>query len=429
MRCNSPDRISDAVFRNWELMMNRPCRVLPAAVALAALVFPRPARALELKPYGFVLVNAIEHWNRPNFLDIPTQAVSTDDPDTRDVYSAFHVRQTRLGLNAKGAVGPAGSAASAVVEADFWGNRASGSAGNDVLQASPRLRAAAVQLQWERHSLLLGQDWLKAFSPLNPASLMHQAIPPMHNSGNLWNRAPQARWEGRFEASDAPAALVARAALARPFSADQAGRTTAGVAAASQPDQPGSGESAGAPALQALLEASRKLDGREFSAGVSGQYLRQRFRPGVAAGPAGAASGVADGLLGSAHATLPVLEAFELSGEAFYGRSNMGLQGLGQVYADGSRIRTSRTRGGWMQGTLKPAAGWKVHAAHGVEKLDETGLAAGRVYRNESSTLNAVWDSSKDLSFSAEYGLIRTFFVGKASGRTHSLGLAAMLKL
>lgn len=398
----------------------------------AALASPHGASAAELKPYGFVLVNAIEHFNRPNFLDVPTQALSTDDRDTRDTYGNFHVRQSRLGLNAQGVVGPGASLGSATIELDLWGNRASGAAGNDALQSGVRLRLAFVQLQWERHSLVLGQDWVKAFSPLNPTSLVHQAIAPFSNSGNLWNRTPQARWEGKLLPEESGATVLARAALARAFSADQAGRTTTAAGTAvpsvSQPDQPGSGESSGLPAVQALLEASRKLPNGTLAVGVSGQYLRQRFLPGVVSGPAGAAQGTTDGLLGSAHATLPLLKSVELSGEAFYGRSDMGLQGLSQVYADGTSVRTSQTRGGWVQAAFKPRAAWKLHLAHGVAKVDETGLAIGRTYRNESTVANAIWEAAKELSFSIEYGLIRTFFVGKAAGRTHSLGLAALYK-
>lgn len=408
-------------------------RTLSLCALSFALAAPPAAAAVELKPYGFVLVNAIEHFNRPNFLDVPTQALSTDDRDTRDTYGNFHVRQSRLGLNAQGVAGPGASLGSATIELDFWGNRASGAAGNDALQSGVRLRLAFVQLQWEKHSLLLGQDWVKAFSPLNPASLVHQAIAPLSGSGNLWNRTPQARWEGKLAGEESFASVTARAALARAFSADQAGRTTTAAGTAvpsvSQPDQPGSGESSGLPAFQGLLEAARKLPNGTLAIGVSGQYLRQRFLPGVVSGPAGATQGTTNGLLGSAHATLPVLKSLELSGEAFYGRADMGLQGLSQVYADGASVKTSRTRGGWVQAALKPAAGWKLHLAHGVAKVDETGLAIGRAYRNESTTLNAIWEAAKELSFSVEYGLIRTFFVGKAAGRTHSLGLAALYKL
>ena len=405
----------------------RTWRVVAASLALSP-VSVSPSRAAELKPYGFVLVNAIEHWNRPSILDIPTQASSTDDPDTRDTYNAFHARQTRVGLTAKGIDSPGGSQASATVEMDFWGNRAAGTPGNDVLQAGPRLRLAFIQLQWERHGVLLGQDWVKAFSPLNPASLMHQAIPAMHNSGNLWNRIPQLRWDGRFEPSNRGTALNAKFALARAFSADQSGRTTAGVAAANQTDQPGSGETSGGPAYQALLEAVRKIDGREFIVGVSGQYLRQKFRPGVVAGPAGAPSGTTGGALVALHAVLPMHAVFELSGEGFFGRSDMALQGLGQIYADGTLIRTSQTRGGWVQATFKPAPPWKVNLIEGGEKVDETGLAIGKPYRNETLMANVIWDGSKGLSVSAEYGMIRTYFAGRAAGRAHNLGLAAMCK-
>lgn len=394
-------------------------------VVIMSLLSAATAHSTEIKPYGFILANYIQHFGRPNIADVPTQAVSDGNiaPPNQNL-SVFHVRQTRLGLNLTGGKGPRDADLSGTIEADFWGLRAANSGANDVLQAGPRLRLAFVQAKLGEHAVVFGQDWVKAFAPLNAWSLMHQAVPVHSNSGNLWNRLPQLRWDARW-ILNAETSIGTKLALARSFSGDQAGRAFGSNG--TQIDAPGSGESSGGPAYQALAEVQRSVGGRVFVLGASMQYLRQSFNSLVTA-PAGSTGKRVDGLLGSTHFVLPLCSRFEISGEGFYGRSDQNLQGLGAIYNDLGDVRTSQTRGGWVQGALKLSDTVKAHVSAGFENLDRTGLAAASIYRNETILANAAWDMAKDFTVSVEFGRIHSYFVSAPSGDSMNAGLAAQYR-
>lgn len=399
---------------------------------LAAALAAAPAGAVEVKPYGFVLANVVQSWGRPNYADVPTQAVSASNatPPNQDL-SAFTARQTRLGLNLGGAKGPADSDLTGVVEADFFGLRNAGSAALDVNASAPRLRLAYLQAKRGDQAVVFGQDWTKAFAPLRPESLAHVAIPALTNAGDLWNRLPQLRWDADW-ALGGDWRAGTKLALARPFSADESGRVASAPAGntatnATAADLAGSGEFSGGPAYQALAELKRMFGGREFVLGASMQYLRQSFNSAVPA-PAGALNHRVDGVLGAAHFVAPVLPALTLSGEGFYGRSDQNLNGLGSVYDDLGYARTSQTRGGFLQAQVKPVPGWRLNAMGGFESLDQTGLAAGTIYRNETAAVNAIWDASADLALSLELGRIHSYFVGALAGETKSAALSAQYK-
>ena len=399
---------------------------------LAAALAAAPAGAVEVKPYGFVLVNYVQSWGRPNYPDVPTQAVSASNatPPNQDV-SMFTARQSRLGLNLSGSKGPWDSDLTGTVEADFYGLRNAGSGALDANASAPRLRLAYLQMKKGDHAVVFGQDWVKAFAPLNPDSLAHMAVAPLSNSGNLWNRLPQLRWDADW-ALGGDFVAGTKLALVRPHSADEAGRVASAPAGnvatnATAADLAGSGEFSGGPAYQALVELKRKFDGRPFVAGASMQYLRQSFNTSVPQ-PAGALNHRVDGLLGAFHFSAPVLPVLAFSGEAFYGRSEQGLNGLGTTYNDLGNVRTSQARGGWVQATVKPVKDWRFNAMGGFESLDTTGIAAGGIFRNETLSFNAIWDASADLALSLELGRIHSYFVSGLAGDTENAALSAQYR-
>jgi hypothetical protein len=401
----------------------------PVLAVLVLGVLSARAGAVEVKPYGFILANYVQSWGRPNATDVPSQAVSNGNalPPNQNV-SMFTARQSRLGLSLSGGKGPWDSGLSGTLEADFYGLRNTSSASLDSQASAPRLRLAYLQAKSGGTTIMFGQDWVKAFAPLNPSSLSHQAVPALSSSGNLWNRVPQLRWDQSW--TDGEWALETRAALSRAFSADESGRTatvSVSTPAVASAGGASSGDFAAGPELQALVEIRRKVEGRTFSAGVSAQYLRQSFNPAAPA-PAGVRTRKTDGLLWAAHFVAPVLAPLELSGEAFYGRSDAGLNGLGAAYNDLGHARTSQTRGGWAQATVKPRASWRVNAMAGFESLDRTGLAAAAIHRNETVAVNAIWDASAELALSVEFGRIHSYFVRAPAGDTENLGLAAQYK-
>lgn len=395
------------------------------------LILAMPAGAVDLQPYGFLLATYEQYWGRPNNIEVPTQASSAGNlAASNQNVSDFTVRQSRLGLNLLGGKGPMDSDLSGVVEIDFAGLRNSGTSSADVLASAPRLRLAYIQAKRGDNSVVFGQDWIKAFAPLNPTSLMHVAIPALSNSGNLWNRIPQLRWDRTWGIASSWKANT-KLAVVRSFTGDETGRTTTvggtTFAVPTSVDGAGSGEFSGGPAYQALTEIQKDVNGRSFIGGVSGQYIKETFNVAVPP-PAGALNRQTSGWLGSAHFIFPILKCLELSGEGYYGHGNQNLNGLGAVYNDLGTIRLSQVRGGWGQITVKPIKDWRVNAMTGFEDVNQTGLAAATIYRNESEAVNVMWDTSPEFTLALEWGRIHSYYVAALSGDSENLGLSAQYK-
>ena len=195
------------------------------------------AADVEIKPYGFILVNA--NYNDAIKADIPVKTALTD------TVSSFLItpRQTRFGfkLNYE-----ANWKVTGVFEMDFFGLKGSGANGG-VMQSAPRLRLANFKLTKNDFSLLFGQDWT-IFAPLSPNSMMHVAIPEFSSSGNLWNRFPQIRFEYKAKLDDKNS-LLFQGAFLRPLGADI-------TPTVNQTDEFGAGELANLPFVQGRVSAN-----------------------------------------------------------------------------------------------------------------------------------------------------------------------------
>jgi len=192
---------------------------------------------VEIKPYGFILVNA--NYNDAIKADIPVKAALSD------TVSSFLItpRQTRFGfkLNYEADWKVAG-----VFEMDFFGLKGSGANGG-VMQSAPRLRLANFKLTKDDFSLIFGQDWT-IFAPLSPTSMMHVSIPEFSSSGNLWNRFPQMRFEYKAKLDDKNS-LLFQGAFLRPLGADI-------TPTVNQTDELGAGELANLPFVQGRVSAN-----------------------------------------------------------------------------------------------------------------------------------------------------------------------------
>ena len=409
----------------------RRCAAVVSWGLCASLLAAAPAGAVELHPYGFLLAGYIENWGRTNSAEVPTQATSAGTTAASNQNtSEFTARQSRLGVNLIGGKGPFDSDLSGVIEMDFYGLRNTGTSSLDTLASAPRLRLAYIQAKRGDDTVVFGQDWVKSFAPLTPTSLLHVGSPALSNSGNLWNRIPQLRWDRTWGLKD-DWSVATKAALLRSFTGDETGRTTtAGGTAFAVPssvDTAGSGEFSGGPAYQALAEIHKKIDGRDFFAGVSGQYLRESFNAAEPA-PAGTKNNQVAGFLWSAHFDFPVHEKLEFTGEAFYGRGDQNQNGLGSVYNNLGSIQQSLARGGWFQTTVKPIKKWSVNAMAGFESVDELSVAAGTIYRNESEAVNVMWDVSPEMTLALEFGRIHSYYLAALSGDSENSGFSAQYK-
>ncbi len=316
---------------------------------------PKPATPLKkdlgvdvgsarLTPYGTIFFNAFSNSHGTNNADVPIFATPTGGGNI-----SSSVRQTRLGLKLEGAkVGNA--RLSAVVEADFFGGFPSIGTGENF--GIMRVRLANVRLDWEKTSVVVGQDWM-VFAPLNPTSIAAAGNPQMGAAGNNWARLPQFRVEHKLTPN-----ILWQGAVLEPQTGDFA--TNAAFAV-----QPTSGAASQVPFLQSRIAFSGKDwfgSKKVGTIGLAGHYGRSRVFTG--------ANNVRNDIESVGLATdwnLPLAKRLSLTGEAFFGRNLGGFQsGIFQSYnndfafrqgvaSTAGGVRSIGTRGGWAQLAFTPA--------------------------------------------------------------------------
>ena len=323
----------------------------------------------EVAPYGFVLVNAGYNTDDANPVDIPITAGGDDEKSF-----LLTPRQTRFGLKMDGTEAM-GAKVGGGVEMDFFGLTGSGAAGG-ATQSAPRLRRAFVKLDWEKTSLLVGQEWI-FFAPLSPNSLAHVSIPEVSGSGNLWNRLPQISLEQRMEK------LKINLGLLRPFGADVPGDQLR-----TQTDVPGAGEKKGLPFVQARVGVSPS---KTITVGGSVHFGQLEVADDNDQTFAAAVDlAVQRGALG-------------LQAEGFVGEgTNMFFSQAGRGVA---------TKGGWGQVSYKVDK-TTCNAGFGLESLEEDDLAAGAISKNQTIFANAVRAAAKNVNLAGEIGYVTTSYKG-----------------
>src|SRR5579859_3375569 len=165
----------------------------------------------RLEINGLILFNGFYNDTKTNNSDVPTFVAPPVPADTllpNPAHSAAEVRQTRLGLSLTGQHA-LGADLSADLQLDFYGGQQASTGGRTFPQ--PRIRTAAVRLDWRHFGLLVGQE-TQIISPLNPVSFASVGIPGFTNAGNLWFWVPQVRLT--FETGARPRIGLQAAALA-----------------------------------------------------------------------------------------------------------------------------------------------------------------------------------------------------------------------
>lgn len=411
------------------------CAIALAFTATQALAGPM------VKPYGFVLFNYQFNsaWNS----DIPTVASEyeiADDPATPGVDESVELtknhlltaRQTRLGFKVKldSQFDPMGK-----VEFDFWGLRGSAPAGG-VLQSAPRLRLAYMTFNFLDGVLKLtvGQDWVKAFAPLNPTSIAHVSIPEFSSSGNLWNRMPQIRADITQDVG--VGTVMVQLAVVRPFAADldPLDPYGTGYRYSTQGDALGAGELSMVPFGQGRV--SFTYDDM-VTVGVSGHAGRLDFSKRAARWVY--ISG--DPINSHREWWDPEMEkvnSYAVAGDVSVSHDQVGFMGegywgqclpmyfsnIGYGYISDwvtvSEVHHPAGLGGWGQIWVKPTEIIKLNAGGGIEMLDKDDLSSwsgwmGSVGQNLTIFANAMCMAVDGCVFSIEYGYIQTKRVVDAS--------------
>lgn len=355
---------------------------------------------------GMLLANF--HYNsddiqRSEPLSAPSPVIS---PSGGTFGSTF--RQTRLGLAINGPRALGGKT-SGEIEFDFYGGTV-GQVEGDVLGAL-RIRTAAVRVDWDRSSLVIGQE-APVISPRNPTSIAAVWYPPLSGAGNLWQWHPQITYEHRFRAGEKHE-LVARGGYIAPFGESYSGLPTRG-----------------SPAVEGRFAYRHPLDeDRTVEIGFGGHFDSRSFDYGRSV----------DGYVASGDWLLPIGSRFEISGELYHGRSvTLSEQSGGRIdraYAFSGApenpytlVRGVRSSGGWLQLTAKARRDLEFNFAYGQEDPDNSDLRFGQVtdftrFKNQVGSVNFIYQLRPNFLVSLEYRRLVTDY-NPGRNRSNHVNLA-----
>ncbi len=360
----------------------------------------------RVTPYGIIFFNAFANSNGTNNADDPLWATSGKPGN-----SGASGRQTRLGVRITG--GKFGGAnVSGVVEADFYGGFPGVGVGENM--GVLRLRVAKATFEWEKTSLLIGQDWI-LFAPNNPQSIAAAAIPQFAAAGNPWARLPQIRIEQKIGKN-----FKFQGALLAP----SAGDFPAGGAAPALL-QPGSGSSSKVPFIQSRIAYS---NGNWFGSkkngtiGLAGHYGRSRVSSGNF-------SGDIDGYGIAFDWSFPIVNRVSISGEVFSGENLGGMQaGIFQGYNSSyaiivnnapvaAGVKGIRTHGGWTQlGWNLPGFGDRlnIYGSVGIEDPHNQDLVSHNKQnfrtRNFGYAFDLIYKLTPQFSIGGEFRRLETSY-------------------
>ena len=255
-------------------------------------------------------------------------------------------------------------------------------------------------------------------SPLQPTSLISQAVPPLAWSGNLWAWSPQIEVLHHRPLGDGIAAIQFGFIDASPPA----------TATSTGPRQPSPNESSRQPGYEARVSYSFGSEPHPFSFGAGGYYARQKYLYDQHL----------DTWAGTVDWDLPLSHLVEVSGAFYRGR---GLASLGggaykDYYVDSDHdIYGLNDEGGWTQLKLKPLRQLEANAAIGLDNafagdLDDQAPPVNSdpytsLARNRTVFANLIFRPRAYLAFSTEYRYIRSWPIIGPANDAQSVGLAA----
>jgi hypothetical protein len=368
------------------------------------------ASKYRMRMSGIVLLNLFRNRGSVDNQDFPTYATPSSPFASGGTFGAS-LRQSELGLEV---FGPrlAGARTTGNLQVDFAGGFAGTS--NGLSLGLLRLRTANMRLDWDRTSLVVGQDNL-FFSPLAPTSFASLAVPALSYQGNLWGWIPQIRIEHRIELGSEQR-LTLQAGILDNLTGEppytQAYRL------------PQAGERSGQPADAFRVAWTGKLFGQSATLGGATYYSRQNwgFNRDI------------NGWAGMADWDIAFMRRFDLSGEFYRGAAIGGLGGGigrsvvygGSIVDPTTQVRGLNSVGGWSQLKFKATSTLEFNGAFGMDnpladdaRLFPPSSAGGYVdqglVRNRGTFVNFVYRPRSNLLFSTEYHHMRTLQIDRGS--------------
>jgi hypothetical protein len=362
------------------------------------------ASKYRMRLSGIVLLNLFGNQGMTDNQDFPSYALPPNPYDSGHNFGAS-LRQSEIGLEV---FGPrlAGAKTMGTLQADFAGGFPNTL--NGVNSGLFRLRLANVRMDWDRTSIVAGQDNL-FLSPLAPTSFASLAVPALSYEGNLWAWTPQIRIEHRFDVSEGQTITVQGGILDN--LSGEPPYTTYGRL-------PQAGERSGQPAYAGRVAWKGQLLGEPVSLGTGAYYGRQDwgFNRNI------------DGWASTADVEIGLTRWTTLSGEFYRGSAIGGLGGgtgrsvvySGSPFDPATQVRALNAAGGWAQLKIKPYSRLEFNGAFGLDSPFSSDLRvfpSGQSYLdptlavNRAMLLNFIYRPRSDLLFSTEYRHLKTFHV------------------
>lgn len=375
------------------------------------------ASKYRVKLSGIVLLNVFGNHGRVDNQDVPNLAMRRGVLSTGGDFGAT-VRQSELGVEAYGPT-LAGAKASADLHFDFFGGFPDTL--NGVTAGLVRLRTATLRLDWNRTSLVAGQD-APFFSPLSPTSIASLGYPAFAYAGNLWTWTPQVRVEHRISLSETNSFSL-QGGFLDPLSGEppyvEFYRT------------PHAGEKSRQPAYGSRVAWTHGDASHALTLGIGGYYSRQNYGAGR----------TVDAWAGTADWNVPLGNRFALSGEFYRGRALGGLGGAQgrSVLFNGPEANPSSSLvglnsvGGWTQVKFQASAVVEFNAAYGQDNpfagdlrrlYAPTSYEYTSVARNQSEMFNVIYRPRTDLLFSLEYRHLNTLQISSEKNTANHLNLS-----
>jgi hypothetical protein len=367
---------------------------------------------------GLILLNMFTNTGSVDNIENPTLAAKSlgeefSAASTRNFGGT--VRQTQIGFDV---FGPSvhGARSSGSVSLDLAGN-------NDQLNGATvgilRLRTATGRLDWEKTSLVAGQDSL-FFVPQSPTTFASLETPALAYAGNLWAWLPQVRVEHRFPARNGSEVAI-QAGILDPIS----GETLAGT----NNRRSDSGEQSNQPAFATRISWSRPRLGRTLSIGTAGYSSKQLMPPHIQI----------RSWLAAIDWQVPVFSWMAFTGSIYRGSAIGGLGGglgrsvvpkLGDASTLGVAVpQALDTVGGWTQMKLTLSPRYEVNMAFGADNpfasdLNTTPEAPSyleaSLARNWAAFTNLIYYARSNLLIAIEYRRIRSQeFKAEAESANH----------
>ena len=366
---------------------------------------------------GIVLFNMFGNQGNVENQDFPLLATAPGILSSDGSFGAS-LRQSQIGLEGFGPT-IAGAHTSANIQFDFAGGFPQTE--NGVSFGIVRLRTGTVRFDWNKTSLIAGQDSL-FIAPLSPTSIATLAVPAFSYSGNLWSWTPQVRVEHRFAVSENSSFLVQGGIL---------DSMTGDLPSFNNDRYPTWGERSKQPAFAARLAWNRAIHGENLTVGVGGYYNRQFW----------GYDRHTDGWAGTIDLLLPLSSRFEFSGQFYRGRATGGLGGgigqsvlwTGSLLDPATEIYGLNSLGAWAQLKYKATSKLQFNVAFGQDNpyaSDLRNFGRNSVYydapisKNQSALVNFLYQPKSDIVFSLEYRRLQTFTLDSSSNGANILNLS-----